>query len=216
MRAVVFALVLCTAAAAHAAPWSFNLPAGYTEIPGGSDAHVEKLRAVPGTVSADAQVYTSADGAVKLTRVTWLLKLDGPASRAELENMDRNTAKGSSKRATKHISESRSFNGDQLVAEQVDEVQNIRVHQRRIYAVDTSQVAHVLTVGCAGPADQLAECVKAQQSMVLMLPNQASLDVVVTKPDDGKKREFLLGQIAGGVIVLVLVAWYVARRRKQR
>lgn len=217
MRAAVFALVLCAATTAHAAPWSFNLPAGYTELPGAGEAHVAKLRDIPGMVSADAQVYAAADGAVQLTRITLRLQRDEAPSRDTVESLDRGAVEGTAKQVTKRISATRQLHGDQLVAEQIDEIDGKRVHQRRLYAADTSNAVHVFNVICAGPEDQLAACEKAQQSMVLMLPNQASLDVRVTKPDqDTKQLEFLLGQITGGVLVLALVIWYVARRRKQR
>lgn len=216
MRALIIAAVLGAAASAHAAPWSFNLPDGYTELPGAANAYVEKLRDIPRTVSADAQLYTPPGGAVQLTRITLRSQFDEAPTRDTLENMDRGAVESTAKQVTKRISATRQFHGDQLVANQVDEMAGLRVTQRRLYAADTSNVVHLFTVMCAGPTDQLAECEKAQQSMVLMLPNQASLDVRVTTSRPDQEREFLLGQIAGGVIVLVLVIWYVARRRKRR
>jgi len=38
MRAVTIAALLCATASAEAAPWSLELPADYTELPGAADA----------------------------------------------------------------------------------------------------------------------------------------------------------------------------------
>ena len=51
MGALVLAALLGVATTAHAAPWSFELPAGYTEVPNAGAPQVEQLRAMPKAVS---------------------------------------------------------------------------------------------------------------------------------------------------------------------
>src|SRR5687768_6925689 len=85
---LVLAIVAGAPVNAHAAPWSFELPEGYTEQPGAADRELAQLRAVPRTVSADAQVYTSADGSVRLTRMTWLSRFDVAPTRGAIESME--------------------------------------------------------------------------------------------------------------------------------
>jgi hypothetical protein len=212
MRAVVVASLVMAAATAQAAPWSVELPAGYTEQPGGADALTAALSKRPRTVTADAQLYLSPDGRVRLTRVTWLTRFAIAPTRNGLLNLERGVMEGAKKQATTHVSDSFEWHGEQLVADQVDDVAGIRIHQRRLYSADTSRVVHALLVVCAGPADQLADCEKAQQTMELTLPDAASLTAA---PAEDKKSNvaYLIGQITGGVLVLVLAIWYVMRRR---
>jgi hypothetical protein len=211
MRALAFAAALVVAAtAAQAAPWSVELPAGYTEQPGAGDALSAALAKQPRTVSADAQLYTSRDGSVRLTRVTWLTQFEVTPTHNSLLNLERGVMEGQKKQATTHVSDSFEWHGDQLVADQVDELAGMRVHQRRLYSADAANVVHMLMVICAGPADQLAECEKAQQSMELTLPSPAALSVA---PGKQTNVAYLAGQITGGVLVLVLAIWYLRRRR---
>jgi hypothetical protein len=212
MRALAIAVVMCAAASADAAPWSFELPAGYTEVPGAAESQLQVLRKQPTTVSVDAQVYLAPDQTVQLTRITLLSKMSTLPSRASLVQMDRGVVSGASKQATKHVSDTRNWVGDQLVADTVDEKDEIRVHQRRLYSADAEGVVHMFTLICAGAADQLAECEKAQQTMQLTLPNQAAL------PNESPKRKhdiaYVIGQIMGGLVVVVLLIWLLVRRRK--
>jgi hypothetical protein len=191
-------VALCVATTAYAAPWSFELPAGYTEHPDSAGWKSDQLGEQPNTVSIDGQVFQSPDDQVRLTRMTLGFEL------------------AAKDRGRTHVSISREFRGDQLVSEQVDEVEGLRVQKRRIYAADSSGIVHVFSITCAGPANQLADCVKAQQTMVLMLPNQAPLDMTVVTPKQKPARTALIVQILGGVLVLVLVIWYVVRRRRER
>lgn len=212
MRLLVFALALLAASRAHAAPWSFELPAGYTEQPGVADAQLEALRKVPRTVSVDAQVYVSPDGTVRLTRMTWLSQFAVPPTKGGLESLERGVMSGAAKQATKHVSDSYRFEGDQLVADQVDEVGGERVQQRRLYSVDRDKVVHLFMVICAGPPDRLGACTKAQQSMQLTLPNAAALSPAQPEQHD---VAYIIGVITGIAIVLLLVAW-LARRATRK
>lgn len=210
---VAIVVVACAASLADAAPWSFELPDGYTEQPGAADAELAKLRDVPRTVSVDAQVYLSPDGNVRLTRMTWLSQFDVPPTRGGLESMDRGVASGGGKHGT-IVSDSRQLVGDQLVGDQVIDVDALRVHMRRVYAADTDRVVHMFTIVCAGPADALAACEKAQQTMQLVLPNQAPLSAT---PAAQKQTDvaYIAGVITGSVLVVLVVAWLVLRARKR-
>ena len=218
-RAVLaLALVAAATTAAHAAPWSFELPAGYTEQPGAGEADLERLRKVPRTVSVDAQVYLSPDGNVRLTRMTWLSKFDVAPTRGGLESLDKGVASGGGKHGT-IVTESRQLVGDQLVGEQVIDVGALRVDMRRIFAADTEHVVHMFTVVCAGPAAQLAGCERAQQSMQLVLPNQASLSgeqAARGSSHRGKSTAYLVGQMVGGLLVAAVALWLVFRASKRK
>jgi hypothetical protein len=212
--AAAFVVVLAWAAAAHAAPWSLELPAGYTEQPGAADAEVEQLRKVARTVSVDAQVYVSPDGNVRLTRMTWLSKFDVTPGRGSLDSLDRGVASGGAKHATKNISATRELVGEQLIGEQLLDVDGTRVHMKRIYAADTANVVHMFTVVCAGPAEQLADCEKAQASMQLTLPNQASLSGAPA--DEETSIAYVLGFATGVLVVVLAVVWLIRRARTRR
>jgi len=215
-RAVVaVVLVAITASTGHAAPWSFELPAGYTEQPGAAEADLAALREAPRTVSADAQVYVSPDGTVRLTRLTWLSRFDAQPTRGGLETMDKQVAAGNERRGAR-VSESRDVIGDQLVAEQVLDIDGTRVDMRRIYAADRDRVVHMFTLVCAGPADRLADCERAQRSMQLVLPDQAALSGSAEEPPAERHVAALIGQIAGGVLVAAVALWLVFRRDRRR
>jgi hypothetical protein len=209
MRALLaIAIVVATAARTDAAPWSFNLPAGYTEQPGAADEQLAQLRKVPGTVSADAQVYLSSDENVQLTRMTWVSRPAETPTKAYLLGVDRGMVTGSSEGA-KHISDSSHFAGNHLIADQVDDIDGVRMIQRRIYAVDTANVVTMFLVMCAGQPDVLADCENAQQSMQLSLPNQATLRAAPPERSSAYKTGRIVGQLLGALILGLLVyKWY--------
>jgi hypothetical protein len=212
VRLLLIVLSLLAASRAHAAPWSFELPDGYTEQPGVADAQLEALRKVPRTVSVDAQVYLSPDGTVRLTRVTWLSQFDVPPTKGGLESLERGVIANFAKQATKHISDGHHFAGDQLVGEQVDEVGGERVQQRRLYSADRDKVVHLFWVICAGPPERLGACTKAQQSMQLTLPNAAPLSPASAQPTEELDVAYVVGLVTGVTIVLLLVVWFVRRK----
>jgi len=162
----------------------------------------------------DAQVYTSADNDVQLTRMTWLFKPDDPPNRFTLEMIDRGVVAGASEEASKHVSASRHFEGDMLVGESRDETGGLVMVQRKLYAVDATGVVHLFITICAGEAGKLAACEKAQQSMQLTLPNPGSL----ARSSSGDRRDDLayqLGRIVGmvlvGLLVIGIVLWIKKR-----
>jgi hypothetical protein len=216
MRALAIAAVLCAVASADAAPSSFELPAGYTEQPGAGEARVEELRKQERTLSIDAQIYLSPDERVELMRQTVRAKLDGPPTRSDLVSLDRGVVKGATEDAARLISDSRRWLGDQLDATSIHEVDDIRIVSRKLYSADTMDVVHMFTVVCAGPADQLGDCERAQQTMQLTLPNQASLRDAALPSRKSRTRSLAydVGRIAGSVVLLALLIWLLRKPRR--
>jgi hypothetical protein len=209
LRGLVIAVALLTVSTANAAPWSFELPEGYTEVPGAADAQLRTMRAMPKTLAVDGQIYMSPDQTVQLTRLTWDSELTGGGGKLGIENLDEGVVQGAARQATKHISDSRHWVGDQLVAESIDDKAGIRITQRKLYSADTNGVLHVLMLICAGAAENLGACERAQQSMELTLPNQAAL------PDKGRGEQrdvaYRIGQFAGVLLIVALLIWLVRK-----
>ena len=211
MRALAVIVVgVCAATTAQAAPWSFALPEGYVEEAGVTADDVAALRALRGTVAADEQLFVSPDEQVVLVRLTWSTKDDAPVSRELLIDLDR---KGSHQSESVHLSDDRHWVGEQLVAESVESIKGKRLHQRRLYSVDTTGVIHVFAVTCIGSANQLAPCEKAQQSMQLKLPNEAKVPAR-TKRSSGKSMLQIVGGAAFAALVLGLIAWVIQSAKR--
>lgn len=214
-RALALIVVALGAASAQAAPWSFDLPPGYEEDPGAANGDIEALKAQPGTVDADAQLFMSPDQQVGLVRLMWTTKL-GMLSREELIQMDR---KATHQSDSVHLSDERKWVGDQLVAESIESVRGKRLHQRRLYSLDGTGVLHVFAVTCMGSMTQLATCEKAQQTMQLKVPNAVRFPARASKPR--KSLMELIGSAAVGALTLGLVVWIFQSakrggRRRQR
>jgi len=211
MRALAVIVVgVCAATDAQAAPWSFELPAGYAEEPGATDDDVAALRSHAGTISADAQLFVSPDQQVVLVRLTWVSKVDGPISRELLVDLDR---KGTHQSESVHLSDERHWVGEQLVAESVESIRGKRLRQRRLYSVDTSARIHVFAITCVGSVNQLAACEEAQQSMQLKLPNEAKVPATA-KRSSGKSLIHIIGGAAFAALVLGLIAWVVQSAKR--
>jgi hypothetical protein len=211
MRALAIIVLVGMAAAAEAAPWSIELPDGYTEYPGGADDQVAQLRARPTTVTVDGQVYVSADERVHLIRITWVLRLLSP-THLVIEAMDKGAASAAEKQGFKHLSDERHWVGEQLVGDAVDDLAGNTLHHRRLYGVDASGLVHVLNATCMGPAEALGPCERALQTMQLTLPDQlAPRD---RAPERKRNIPYLMGQVAGGILVAALVIWLVRRRNR--
>lgn len=190
-------IVMCTAATAAAQPWSLKMPAGFAEKAGVSDPFVEHVRGMATTIGVDAKVFTKRD--VQLTRMLWRFKLE-PPTRSAIDRLDKELV-AASPYAAQRISDTRVWYGEQMVvdvfevtgpAEQSDapdadasaktgvepdlaRAHRTRVYHRRIYAADRSGVVHVFWTICTGPADQIASCEQAQQTMRLALVDEAPL-----------------------------------------
>lgn len=220
MRALLVAgIIASAAAAAQAAPWAFELPAGYTEVPGSADAWA-KQEHVPNTISFDGLNYTSPSGDVILSRLSYLIQPEGTPTRALLEEIDASLADNAS---TQRIAEGREFHNDQLFAETIAEKQGVRIHERRILVADTNGIVHGLHIICLGKPDKLADCEAAQKTAEIILANQAKLPAGTAskKPGDHTMVQ-RIAIYAFGALVLGLVVWLVQsikrgqRRRRRR
>jgi hypothetical protein len=216
MRALVAVLVVVAAAsAAQAAPWAFELPAGYTEVPGSADAWA-KQEHVPNTISFDGLNYTSPGGDVILSRLSYLIQPENTPTRALLVEIDASLADNNA--STQRVAEGREFHGDQLIGETIAEKQGVRIHERRILAADTNGIVHGLHVICLGKPDKLADCEAAQKTAEIILANQAKL--ASGQPTHKQGDHTMIQRIAiyaFGALVLGLVVWLVqSLRRGQR
>ena len=219
MKRLLIAGVLAAASAAHAAPWAFELPAGYTEVPGSADDWA-KQEHLPNTISFDGLNYTSPAGDVILSRLSYLIQPENTPTRALLVEIDASLSDNAS---TQRISDGREFHGDQLVGETIAEKQGVRIHERRILAADTNGIVHGLHVICLGKPDKLADCEAAQQTMEILLMNQAKL--ASGSPSKKAAERSMVQRIAVyafGALVLGLIVWVVQsikrgqRRRRGR
>ena len=206
--------VLAAASAAQAAPWAFELPAGYTEVPGSADAWA-KQEHVPNTISFDGLNYTSPGGDVILSRLSYLIQPEATPTRALLEEIDASLADNAS---TQRVAEGREFHHDQLFSETVADKQGVRIHERRILAADTNGIVHGLHVICLGKPDKLADCEGAQKTAEIILVNQAKLPAgEPTKKTGDHTMVQRIAVYAFGALVLGLVVWLVqSLRRGQR
>lgn len=198
--------VLAAASAAQAAPWAFELPAGYTEVPGSADAWA-KQEHVPNTISFDGLNYTSPGGDVILSRLSYLIQPETTPTRALLVEIDASLADNAS---TQRVAEGREFRGDQLFAETIADKQGVRIHERRILAADTNGIVHGLHVICLGKPDKLAECEAAQKTAEIILANQAKLPAgQPTKQTGDHTMVQRIAIYAFGALVLGLIVWLV-------
>jgi hypothetical protein len=178
MRVVIVALacVLASPASAGTLPWSVDVPASFREQAGASEPHITYASRMSQTVGVDSKIYTAGD--VQLTRIMWRLKLAAP-TRGALDQLDRHIVANDGATVTKQVSAVRLFKDEQMIVDAFDEIDKKRVYHRRLYAADRSGVVHVLWVICTGPANQIAACEQAQQTMRLALADPAPL------PDGG-------------------------------
>jgi hypothetical protein len=226
LAAVMGVMVMATAAyadtttpAAQATNATFELPAGYTEQPGGADSDIAALRADPRTVTVDAHVYV-APNEVLLSRVVLAARPTGPLSQRVLLALERE-GRLDIPGTTLHISHDRTWQADQLIAETIDTARGLRAHQRRIYAADRQGIVHLFAVTCIGPRDALADCERAQQSMRLQIADQVALPAEITSKSK-RSMVHIIGGAATLALLLGLVAWVIqsarhgSRRRRRR
>jgi hypothetical protein len=222
--AAAIAVVLGVTATAGAES-TFQLPAGYVEQPGVADAALgDSLSRKGVTVNADATAFVSPDRNVVLLRMRWTSWLGEQLSRTALEQVDRELEAGMNEAmlaGVEHISASRRFVDDQLVAESVDELDGAGFRSRRVYGVDAFGFAHMFALVCAGPKDELGYCVTAMRTMRLTVPNQVSLLALAnTRPR--KPNAWSFANIVGTAVLLALIiglaSWIYAsaNRRKRR
>jgi hypothetical protein len=208
MRAAAIAALLALATSADAAPWSFELPRGFSEEKVPED-HIAQLRAKKQTVNLDAQAYSSGD--LALLRVTWLVKLEPPITRAALERFDEQAAIDMAARGT-NFATGRSWINQQLVGRSAEDVGDVHVTQRRLYALAADNIIHILALTCFGPADDLAPCETAQRTMQITLPNPVAVPIRVATPT--WTLGYKLAAAALLALVIGLVAWVIQSARR--
>jgi hypothetical protein len=221
----VAAILLACCALAHAET-SVDVPPSYVEQPQTPGAALAEMRANrEATLDGDMTVFTSPDGSVSLVRMRWTFWLGEELSRTALEKVDRELEAGIAEemfQGVKHVSTSRRFVGDQLVAQSTDELGEAQFRVRRLYSVDAFGFVHLFAIVCAGPTDQLGYCDKAQRTMKLAVPYQLPLSEL---PKNGAMRRhkptWTRGHTIGtaGLIALIigLATWiYTSARRRDR
>jgi len=159
MKWLVGVLVMCATASAQ----RIEIPAGFTKRSGGGDEYKKLARAVK------VQVYAAGD--VELTTI--LLEL-APAAKttAAIDQFDRDLVAKTT--VGNHVSDTRSFDRDPVLAEAFDQTAKDRIYHRKLYAIDAKGLGHLWWTVCKGPATAIGVCEEAQRTM--------RLDVVNTLP----------------------------------
>jgi hypothetical protein len=204
MRAIAIAALLLATGSAVAAPWSIQLPVGFSEEPV-PDEQLAALRAMKETISVDAQAFSTAGDEIVLTRVTWLLKLPAPITRASIERFDREQHAAMDPSA-QNFTANRSWIGPQMVATSSQDVGTVHIKQRRIYALAADGVVHLLSVSCFGARDDIAPCEASQRTMKITLPNPMAVPTRGVAKDTSSFGH-KIGLAALVALVLGLVAW---------
>ena len=202
MKAILILCVWCAVAGAE--PWPMQVPAGWVEHRDAAEGQLAKLRSVPGTVRGEGTIFLSPEGDAQLTILRWDIKLDH-ATREAVEQFDRGMTAGASEAATHHVSDGRHFVAQQLRASSVDEVNQLRVHQERVYGVDHGGVIHLVSAICTAAPAALGPCEAAQATLTLQLADAATFD------EAHEDLAYKVGYAVGGVLSVMLVIWVIRR-----
>ncbi|HSN29606.1 MAG TPA: hypothetical protein VLT45_25140 [Kofleriaceae bacterium] len=201
----LLALLLATATSV-ASPWPATPPPGWTEDSSLATTEMAQLKSLPQTKSVEATIFVSPEHDAQLTLMKWNLDLT-PISKDTLKQFDGGMAQGAAEKATKHVSDGRYFQNNQMIGTSTDELNNLRIVYKRIYGLDKDGIVHMVSAICTtsgGPNP----CDAAQASLRLDLPNAANLDEAETK-DTAKQ----VGIAVGVVIAVLLVIWGTRRFR---
>jgi hypothetical protein len=226
VRLRVILVLLCCAIGTAQAETSFDIPPGYVERPGVPGAALDEMRATrAATLSGDMTELASPDGEVSLVRMRWTFWLGEELSRAALEKVDQELEASIAEEmfsGVKHVSTSRRFVDDQLVALSADELGEAQFRVRRLYSVDALGFVHLFAIVCAGPTDQLGYCDKAQRSMKQTVAYQLPLSElpkhgVRRQPSPGWSRGHTIGTAALIALIVGLASWiYTSASRRDR
>jgi hypothetical protein len=212
--AIVASLFVARAAAARPA---VDVPADWQMQPKSiTDPMLVQLRkASSSIVAADATIYMSPAQDVQLTILTWTTKVDQDITRDLAKRIDEDTETGTRKAATQHVSTERRFEGDQLVAEQIEMAGQIRFHLVRRSGRDTSGALQTQTVSCAGMPAAIAPCEAILRGSRFDIPNPAPF--AKQRDSDSKSYDagYLVGQVMGGLGVLALLVYFLTRNRRK-
>lgn len=206
-RLALTLLLLATATATSlASPWPTTPPPGWIEDSSLATTEMAQLKSLPQTKSIEATIFVSPEHDAQLTLMNWSLELT-PISKDTLEQFDGGMARGAAEKATKHVSDSRYFQNNQMIGTSTDKLNNLSIVYKRIYGLDKDGIVHMVSAICTtsgGPNP----CDAAQASLRLDLPNAADLDAAETK-DTAKQ----VGIAVGVVIAVLLVIWGTRRFR---
>lgn len=215
------AFLVALASPAFADDAHVDVPAGWTEVSQDLMKPIlENVRKEPSTLDVSGTAFMSPDQSAQLSIMRYKLRTEG-FTRGALEQFDRGVAAGVAKSAEKHISESRHFEGNQLLGESVDENQGMRIVQRRMSAFDSAHDIHLVTVACTVPKDVTSDgCAKALATATMTLPG---VPIPAASDDDdalaGKSKEYragyLVGKALGYIAIVIAVLVFVIRARRR-
>jgi hypothetical protein len=212
MRVAIVILVSLAARSAAAGP-VVDVPAGWEMQPKvATEPVIAQLRNMVGTIRADATIYLSAARDVRFSIVSWDTKGDDALAYQTITQFDETVETTSASHFTKHVSTDRRFERDQLVADQIDEAGDKRVHQIRRHGFDRSGVLHTLMVACTGSPASIASCETILHEVHLDIADPAPFPAPRPAPYD-------LGYLAGRVAVWVIAAaglLYLLTRKHNR
>lgn len=203
MRAILVLCVLCATAAAE--PWPVQMPAGWTEHRDLAEAQIGKMRGAPAMKQVDVTIYLSPTNDAQLTLMNLVVNLDD-ASKGQIEAFDGGFTKGAAQNADRHIADSRHQQGNRIFSTSVDEVNGMRIHYERIYAVDSHDLIHVAGAVCAAPAASIGPCEDIQKTLHLDLADAANI-----KGDED--LAYKIGYALGGIAVMAVLIGLIRRFR---
>ena len=138
--ALALLLVLFGVANAAPNPWGVEVPAGFEQqAPEIIESALAPLRAATKSPTLVGAIYLSRENQSQLTIVRYNETIE--PTRTAIVDYDKHGAASAAKEATKHISDSRTWDGDQLVSESIDEMGPARVQMKKRYALDAARPA---------------------------------------------------------------------------
>ncbi|MBV8757135.1 MAG: hypothetical protein JO257_07675 [Deltaproteobacteria bacterium] len=208
MKTALPILLLGLAArAATASPWPATPPPGWVEDAALASGQMAQLKSLPQTKSIEATIYVSPERDAQLTMMVWSLELT-PISKDAINQFDQGMAQGAAEKATAHLSDSRTFDNNQIIGDSVDQLNALTIHYKRIYGLDKDGIVHMVSAICTKQGAALGPCDTALASLHLDLPNAADIESAEAK--DSVKQ---IGIAVGVVIAVLLVIWGTRRFR---
>lgn len=201
----LLALLLATATSV-ASPWPANVPPGWTEDRSLATAELAQLRGLPQTKAVEVTIFVSPERDAQLTLMKWNVELS-PVSRDTIKEFDQGMAEGAAEKATRHLTDARSFANNQMIGTSTDELNNLRITYKRIYGLDKDGIVHMVSAICT-TSGAPNPCDATQASLHLDLPDAADLDAAEAR--DNIKQ---IGFVVGLVLAVILVIWTTRRRR---
>jgi len=215
MKLQAFALSLVVAVAGHAAPaaaaqWSVAAPAGWKDVSASFAGHPEiqqvskRLAVLGGSLEFARYESTTGDNLlVVFIRMTPAGKT--PTADVAVPSYEAGVH-GTEPEGTYH----KQVEANTLVADVTGTVPSGPVHIRRLTGMNASELLSV-SATCQGAA---VDCDPALQSLAIDRTGFLALSARAISGGD-KPIAYLAGRIAGGVVIVGLIGWFLLRRRKQ-